>query len=675
MKTRGVEVSVKAKYGERDYQESDSSSSETEDEDAKELTAQKEKDFLKVLSLLKKKDPKIYDKGVTFYHQESSSEEDEGEKEEKPKKPVFLKDYERERLLEKGSKAFISDDESNGESDDASEEKGVKDLTYSEEQKALKDRLKAAITESDEEDGGFLSLRQKSKEEKQKEESDYKEWLKGVKNGSSSHDTDLETLQQFWSNPSLDQDEQFLRNYILGKGYIDKDVSRIPTYNEIVDDEKEDEEELEKQEEFERKFNFRFEEPDAEFVKTYPRTVNASVRQKDDKRIEARKKREERKKKEKEQKREELKRLKNLKRKEIQEKLEKLKEITGNPNVGFTEDDVDDDFDPKKYDSIMEKVFNEGYYEDEEGEKPTFDDGLDLEEEENWDEWVGPSQDGNYDNEEYNDYNENHNDDYYDDCNFNMDADYDPSMETQQPKRNRKNPSSKLTRALNQKKPLFDPNEKTFEEYFDEYYKLDYEDIISDLPCRFKYRNVLPNDYGLSTEEVLSRPERELNQWVSVKKMSQYRTDEEERRDIKKFLKFSRDERRKQRIFSSTATASEISTPETKQSTIQKDPTEQKTNFTITKQERKIPIEKQITNDTKPQQKQETKTERKEKGKMSQLKRMGWKRRLTPKEAKDQAQKKKLARQFKGAKREQLAGLTVDRLAAYGLRKKRKVAD
>ena len=93
-----------------------------------------------------------------------------------------------------------------------------------------------------------------------------------------------------------------------------------------------------------------------------------------------------------------------------------------------------------------------------------------------------------------------------------MDADYDPqamasssSSSSSRAKQRKRKYQSRFASAVTAKKPVFDPKEKNFEDYLEEYYNLDYEDVIDDLPCRFKYRFAPANNFGLTTEEVRLR--------------------------------------------------------------------------------------------------------------------------------------------------------------------------
>ncbi|XP_043091126.1 protein KRI1 homolog isoform X2 [Puntigrus tetrazona] len=573
---------LKDRYGDRDETNSSDDSDSDSDESEVELDPKLDRDFYRTLSLLKKKDPKIYQKDATFYTEQTSGSgsDDQPSTSKKSEKPMFLKDYERKVILERGGKYDDYDeDDSADEEVSRNMQKRAESPTYIQEQNELLESFRKFVEDSDEEDsdGGeqLLTRRNKTQQEKDKEEADYVEWLKGQAELQGEEDVkDMKYLHDYWNNPELDERESFLRDYVLNKGYLEEEEeNRIPTYNELMQDDVDDSEEegesfLHKQEDFERHYNFRFEEPDAGKVKTYPRNIATSVRSKDDRRKRKREEVKDRKKKEKEQKQQQLKELKNLKRAEIMDKLKKIQELTGNEKLAFNDADLEGDFDPQQHDQLMEKFFGDEYYGENEDEKPQFEDDDDLAENWNWDTWVGNEEkEDEYRDEEENAVEENY-EPNCEDPDFIMDADYDPSQQPVSKKKRKKDKweKKKMTKEdaplmgkkrkkshfaeiITKNKPVFDPKEKSFEQYLDEYYKLDYEDVIDDLPCRFRYREVVPNDFGLTTDEILKAEESELNRWCSLRKTCMYRSEKDELCDVKNFQIKARMNKKKEQVF------------------------------------------------------------------------------------------------------------------------------
>ncbi|KAM9312041.1 protein KRI1 homolog [Gastrophryne carolinensis] len=571
---------LKDRYGDKAAEDSESSSSESESDEEPTLDPQLDKDFYRTLSLLKKKDPRIYQEDVTFYKDTElpSTSKDKTTKE----KPMYLKDYERKVILEKEGK--YEDEESSENEEGLMQDQRSGSPTYLEEQRQIRESFRKFVEDSDSEEdkettANLLTKRIKTKKEQDEEDEEYIAWLKGQKEIEAEEDLkEMSYLKEYWTKPDLDEGEKFLRDYILNKEYVesesDEDEECPPALEEaphLSDSEDEGELFLKKQEDFERKFNFRFEEPDSELIRTFPRTIAHSVRRKDDRRKKKRDEIKERKEKEKAKKKEEIKQLKNLKRRELQEKLQKLRELTGEKNLGVTEEDLLEDFDPAKHDEIMQKCFGDDYYGVEEDQKPQFDDEEELDEEWNWDKWTGAEADGEDEEDYQNQEGEVGFQPYCDDPNFVMDADYDPQsapgpsrkerkrLRLEREKNEKRRKKSVFAEVVSKQKPVFNPDDKTFQEYVEEYYKLDYEDILDDLPCRFKYRPVVACDFGLSTEEILGADDKDLNRWCSLRKTCMYRSEKEDIYDQNVFNQKAQNAWKKQQILKSLTESAETS--------------------------------------------------------------------------------------------------------------------
>uniref|UniRef100_H2MZD9 Uncharacterized protein n=1 Tax=Oryzias latipes TaxID=8090 RepID=H2MZD9_ORYLA len=128
---------IKDRFGDRnDGRDSDSSGSSSDDSEV-ELDPTVERDFYRILSLLKKKDPKIYEKDAKFYSEDTShSDEKPSTSKKAAVKPMFLKDYERAVILEKEGKYEDDSDEEEA----AKRRQRAASPSYIQEQRELKAR-------------------------------------------------------------------------------------------------------------------------------------------------------------------------------------------------------------------------------------------------------------------------------------------------------------------------------------------------------------------------------------------------------------------------------------------------------------------------------------------------------------------------------------------------------
>ncbi|KAK9809843.1 hypothetical protein WJX72_000250 [[Myrmecia] bisecta] len=451
------------------------SSSSDGDEDEGDTRPETEAQFLAVLAKLKRRDATIY---VPGQHLFPEPEESGGTPRAKPQRPLYLKDVVATQALAGATGEDFSEEEA---------ESGEREPTYVQEQADLKRSfLQAAAADEghgkEEDFGGVLRKRARVSASQ-------------ADAGSAAQVPDTQQLldEYFGTDKQLDDRERFLKEFIMNKGWVDREGGYVPSLEEVVEEAEEDEAYLEHADQFEAEYNFRYEEPGSAQVVSYPRHVQGTVRKQDDRRKKQRTERAERKAAEAQQRQEEIKRLKNLKKHEMQDRLAKITEIAGTaaPPSEVVDAILEGDFNPDEYDRRMAEAFGDDYYQEQD---------LDL------DERVEAELEAE----------------------LGRIADYSSGEEGGAQMAGFQAVHQRLSQASDSAAKQAEATARERSEVqriLEEYHKLDCEDHIGDLACRFHYKSVPAADYGLQVEDIMSLSDKDLNQVVGMKRLAPYRDD------------------------------------------------------------------------------------------------------------------------------------------------------
>ncbi|EDO06045.1 KRI1-like C-terminal family protein [Babesia bovis T2Bo] len=478
-----------------------STTSDDEDEDAILLTDKVEGKIFKTLLDIQGKNPAIYDPNIKCFSDSDFDTDDNSVHNKNESKSLNYKDMVRETLLNEGAEALGSD--SDDESDKLKEHK----MNYQEEQEDLKNAFLSVANELDD-DAEFFT------------KSDATDVLPerklSSKKSAAIGSMDDSLISRYWaSKETMDEDEEFLKDYILNQRWREDHKVDID-YAKQLRLEQEDEEHYDEAEEFEYKYNYRFEEAEGATIEGHPRTIEDSVRKVDDRRKKKRQEKKQNKIEEKIRREEELKRLKNLKKAEI---AERMREIETNAGVQLDEDvvDLNAPFDPVQHEKDMTNILGSTYHEDAEDDE--WNPGDVNVDDELW--WLCdycmkgiPAGHKHFDCNECDNY---------------------TLCETCVPLANHEHlrMTGKVVPPSCAPPKLSKDDLKKLEE---EYYNLDYEDMIGDMKVRFKYRPVEPYKCDINT--ILEKSDKELNSIMPLSKLLTYDSD------LPRPLKYKSDKRK-----------------------------------------------------------------------------------------------------------------------------------
>ncbi|KAI0001049.1 KRI1-like family-domain-containing protein [Russula vinacea] len=367
---------------------SDSESDESEDEDGEELTPAVDAAILRTLARIKSRDPGIYDIDRNVFEEEHSHSRTlpapSRTKKAKTSKPVTLQEQRLAAALDVATARRSTSPDA-----PSSSSSPPPPPTHVAEQAALRAETIAAT----------FHLARKTRDEVEREEAEYRAYLERevgplekildigeeekVGDGIRPQEEDVHVApaeadsgkrrkkrKGKVTEERKQTDQEFLINYILHRGWIDRSARRLPTYKEITVG-------ATSLVQLPVRRARRGAHP------ILPRAVESVRRPTEhaERRHAARERRRERKETEKAQRREEVKRLKGLKAREVEAKLERIGKEGGWAHSQALEAlDIDGDWDADAYDQQMAAVLAEtdGMGTGGDDDKPTWEDDIDI---------------------------------------------------------------------------------------------------------------------------------------------------------------------------------------------------------------------------------------------------------------------------------------------------------
>ncbi|KAH0612657.1 uncharacterized protein H6S33_009037 [Morchella sextelata] len=517
---------LEEKYGKdgaatADDDSEDDTDSEDEDDNAMLATLELDREINATLTAIRKKDPRVYDGKTTFYTpipEEPLSGDEQGTTTAaaaaaKPEKPITLKDYHLRNLLSGTTPGADSDT--------------PKPKTFVQEQADLKHSVvqsmhAAAAADSDsddddDDDDAFLTRKP------QPEEPD------------ADAPPPLPDLALADKNP-----DEFLNQFLSSRAW----AASAPT-PALLDDDSEDDETAEA---FEKAYNFRFENPDVESRGTlvsYSRdAVSTNTVRREDKsaRKTARERKREKREAEAAERAREMGRLRKLKMEELLEKVKVLQEAAGIEGAGEEDAEalervLEGEWTEERVDEYIASRFGEEYYESGKADKPVFEDDIDIDDiVPGFEKEEGMGLDDDDDDEE-----KEEEEDAEDEGGVALNAD-DDDAEEEAPSKKRKS-KKEAKNDERKKKQKTKELKRKLEKYVDDNY-----DFEAQLPPPttgsktrgFRYRETTPETYGLTSLDILTATDQDLNTYVGLKKLATFREPEKKKKDKKRYGKKKR---------------------------------------------------------------------------------------------------------------------------------------